>query len=237
MIPKIIHYCWFGEREKPKLVKRCIESWRVHCPDYKLIEWNENNVDINEYPYLRWCFENKKWAYLSDFVRLLVVEKYGGIYLDTDVEIVKKFDYLLEYEAFYGYENSNYVATGLGFGAVKGHITLEAMKNEYSNIVPDKNGNIVPIGCPILNTKALTTLGLTPNGAKTRLYGAIILPPEYMNPYDDCTGKLNVTDNTISIHWYAKSALSKYSIIRSNITRPLHRMFGVNCFSRFKKNS
>lgn len=117
MIPKKIHYCWFGRGEKPKLAKKCIQSWKKYCPDYEIIEWNEDNFDIDQYPYLRWCYDNKKWAFLSDFARLLVVYQNGGIYFDTDVELIKTPDELLGCNAFFGFENDKNIATGLGFGA------------------------------------------------------------------------------------------------------------------------
>lgn len=98
MIPRIIHYCWFGRNEKPKLAQKCITSWQKFCPDYKIIEWTEDNFNIDAYPYARFCYQNKKWAFLSDFVRLIVVAEYGGIYFDTDVELLKKPDELLQYK-------------------------------------------------------------------------------------------------------------------------------------------
>ena len=87
MIPQKIHYCWFGRGEKSKLAKRCIASWKKHCPDYEIIEWNEDNFDIAAYPYAAYCYRQRKWAFLSDFVRLVVVEAHGGLYFDTDVEL------------------------------------------------------------------------------------------------------------------------------------------------------
>lgn len=235
MIPRIIHYCWFGRKDKPALVKKCISSWKKYLPDYKIVEWNEDNFDFDEYPYLRWCYDEKKWAFLSDFARLLIIEKNGGIYFDTDVEVVANLDHLLIYEAFYGFENDEYVATGLGFGSQAHHISIQAMVNQYVSRVPDEEGNLNLEGCPKLNTRALDTLGLNHNGKFQILQGAAILPQDYLNPYDDHTGRLKKTDNTVAIHWYAKSALSKTDIIRSNITRPIHRLFGVNCFAKIKR--
>ena len=107
MIPKKIHYCWLGYGEKPKLVQKCIGSWKTYCPDYELIEWNETNVDIKMNAYVQWCYENRKYAFLSDYIRLLIVEKHGGIYFDTDVEVIKKMDDLLYNEAFFGFETEN----------------------------------------------------------------------------------------------------------------------------------
>lgn len=118
MIPKTIHYCWFGRNPKPKLAEKCIASWRKYCPDYEIIEWNEDNFDVNMNGYTRMCYEQKKYAFLSDYARLLVVAEHGGVYFDTDVELVKPIDPLMELPAFYSFETTEYVATGLGFGSV-----------------------------------------------------------------------------------------------------------------------
>ncbi len=235
MIPKTIHYCWFGGNEKPKLTKRCIKSWEQLCPDYSIIEWNENNFDINQHPYLVWCYKNKKWAFLSDLARLIVVNKNGGIYLDTDVELVRRPDELLNYSAFFCFENSKYVATGLGFGAEKNHETLIEMIRAYDDLKVNEDGSYPLIVCPKLNTEALLSFGLRLNGMRQNIAGAEILPVEYLNPYNDQTGVLNKTDKTISIHWYSKAWLDRKTILRSKMSKPLHRLFGVDCFRKLRK--
>ena len=111
MIPKKIHYGGFGGNEKSKLAKKCINSWKKYCPDYEIIEWNESNFDVTQNDYLRFCYENKKWAFLSDLARLMIIYSEGGIYFDTDVEMIKSIDFLLEYEAFFGFENRKNIAT------------------------------------------------------------------------------------------------------------------------------
>lgn len=231
MIPKIIHYCWFGGNEKPEKAKKCIESWKKYCPDYEIIEWNESNFDVNQNGYTRMCIQEKKYAFLSDYARLVIVEEHGGIYFDTDVEVLKAFDPLLEYEAFYGFENNEYVATGLGFGAIPHHISVQYMKNQYDNLLDGTKGTIT---CPALNTEALVPLGLIKNGQMQNVAGAEIYPVDFFNPYDDTTGRLRKTKNTYSVHWYSKSWLDKKSIIRSKITQPFHRIFGVDCFKWLK---
>lgn len=235
MIPKIIHYCWFGRSEKPRLAEKCITSWKKYCPDFEIIEWNEDNFNIEDYPYAKFCFENKKWAFLSDFVRLLVVYEYGGVYFDTDVEVVKPFDELLKYEAFYGFENVNNINTGLGFGAISKHKTVNAMIQKYNELKVDEEGNYPLVVCPALNTEALIPLGMKLGGQFQNVKGAVILPIDYLNPYDDPTGKLNKTVNTVSIHWYSKSWMDKKIIIRSVITKPFHRIFGNDCFKWLKR--
>ena len=235
MIPKIIHYCWFGRNEKPKLAVKCIKSWEKHCPDYTIKEWNEDTFDIDAYPYARYCYLSKKWAFLSDFVRLVVVEKEGGLYFDTDVELLKNPDELLQYDAFYGFENDKTVASGLGFGAVPGHVTVQKMKEIYLNMIPDEEGKYPVVSCPALNTEALLDLGLKQNGCYQVIHGAAIFPVDYLNPLNDQTGEIKKTQNTISIHWYSKSWISRGARIRSRITRPFHRIFGVDCFRWIKK--
>lgn len=235
MIPKIIHYCWFGGKEKPEKVIKCIQSWKKYLPEYEIIEWNESNFDIAAYPYAQYCYDNRKWAFLSDFARLVIIEKHGGIYFDTDVEVLKSFDDLLQYDAFYGFENNEFINTGEGFGAVKGHATVTAMKDVYLSLKHNSEGSFPVAACPALNTEALLPLGLKPNGKRQNVAGAEILPIDYLNPYDDPTGKLIKTDNTYSIHWYSKSWLSKGTILRSKLTKPLHRIFGTEFFASWRK--
>ena len=236
MIPKIIHYCWFGKGPKPKLAQKCIASWKKYCPNYQIIEWNEENFDVNQNEYTSFCYKNKLWAYLSDYARLKVVYDNGGIYFDTDVEVITSFDTLLGHNAFFGFENDNFIASGLGFGAEKEHKVIKAMLEEYFQLNRNKDGTLQMIGCPALNTQAIKKFGFALNGKCQNIEGIQLLSKEYMNPYEDCTGKLKKTKNTYSIHWFAKSALSKKAKIRAFITRPFHRIFGVDCFYKIKKN-
>lgn len=232
MIPKTIHYCWFGRGEKPRLAKKCIASWRRLLPDYTIREWNEDNFDIQKYPYAAYCLKTKKYAFLSDFARLVIVYEHGGIYFDTDVELIRRPDFLLSSGAFYGFENSSFVATGLGFGAARGHASVEAMMRVYESMKPGPDGQYTMVGCPRINTNALLEFGLQLNGQEQMLGDIHILPPDYLNPYDDPTGRLRKTRNTVSIHWYGKSWMSKKSILRSKLTQPLHRLFGVDAFRK-----
>lgn len=235
MIPKIIHYCWFGGKEKPELAKKCIASWQKHCPDWEIREWNETNFDFTSYPYAQYCLQKGHWAFLSDFVRLAVVAEYGGIYYDTDVEVVRPLDGLCEYDAFYGFELVNQMNTGHGFGAVAGHPTVRAMLAEYLALEPAEDGAYPLIVCTKLNTAALVKLGLQLNGQRQTVAGAQILPIDYLNPYEYTTGRMNRTDNTLSIHWFNQSWISPMAQLRCKLTRPFHRIFGVDCFKWLKK--
>lgn len=232
MIPKKIHYCWFGRKPIPKALQKCINSWKKFCPDYEIVEWNEDNFDINRNGYTRMCYEQKKYAFLSDYVRLLVVEEHGGVYFDTDVELVKNIDSLLQYDAFYCYETPDFVASGLGFGSVAHGKSIKAMLAEYDPLL---NGDQGVIGCPRLNTAALVKLGLKTDGTISCIADAVVLSSDYMNPFDSATGILKKTENTVSIHWYSAAWMSPWKRFRSRVTRLLHRIFGVDAFRRFRK--
>lgn len=229
MIPKKIHYCWFGRGELSTTAKKCIKSWKKYCPDYEIIEWNEDNFDIHQNEYTRKVYAEKKYAFLSDYARLKIVYEQGGIYLDVDVELVKSLDDLLGNDAYFGFETKEFINTGVGFGAKKGNLAIKFLLDEYNQLL---DGTKEVIGCPILNTEGLVKLGLVRNGQLQKLAECTVYPAEYFNPYDDPTGRLNKTKNTYSIHWYAKSWLDKKSIIRSKLTQPLHRIFGTDFFRK-----
>jgi hypothetical protein len=229
MLPKTIHYCWFGGNPKPKLAQKCIASWKKYCPDWEIIEWNESNFDVNQCAYTKFCYENKRYAYLSDYVRLWAVTQKGGIYFDTDVELIKSPDQLLEYGAFFGFEGKQYINTGLGFGAAANHWTVVAMLNAYqAKTTADLEQELSVYKCltgsPKMNTYALTPRGLVQNGKMQMLQDAAILPEDFLCPFDDQTGELNTTPNSVSIHWYGKSANGKMAAFRSRVLRPVKRI-------------
>lgn len=235
MIPKRIHYCWFGGNPKPDSVQKCINSWKEFCPDYEIIEWNESNFDIHCMPFVEQAIEAKKYAFASDVARLMVVYENGGLYFDTDVEVIKSFDDLLENKAFLGFENNEYVASGLGFGSEAGveffkeHI--DAYRNE--NFI-NADGSFHMIGCPRVATKLLLEKGLVQNGQEQLVDEIRIYPTDYFNPFDSITGKLNKTKNTYSIHWYDAS-WSNNSVIKRKLSRLIHRAFGKKLLSYFKR--
>lgn len=132
MIPKIIHYCWFGRGEKSPLIKKCIESWKRYCPDYKIIEWNEYNFNVNINNFTEEAYEAQKYAFVSDYLRLYVLYKYGGIYVDTDLEIKRNIDEFLKNRAFSGFEIENYIPTAI-MGAEKGHPWIKSLLDYYKN--------------------------------------------------------------------------------------------------------
>lgn len=205
-IPKIIHYCWFGGGEFSDLMKECMESWKIFCPDYEIIEWNESNVDLSKCPYAQEALVNKKWSYVSDYVRNYVIYTYGGIYLDTDVMLKKSLDPLLEHEAYAGWEEGA-VNTGLGFGAEKNNEIVKEFISDYFtlNFFCD-DGSVNGIIQPELTTKVLLNHGMeNRDDIIQQVDSFTIYPREYFCPYDIRIEKLKVTPNSYSIHYYSAS--------------------------------
>lgn len=233
MIPKKVHYCWFGNGPKGKKELKCIESWKKFCPDYEIIEWNETNVDLDMMPFVKEAYNAKKYAFVSDVVRLWVLINHGGIYFDTDVEVIKPFDCFLNHKGFIGFENSDYLNTGQCVGAEKGNEIIREMFEYYKDIhFFNEDGSYNLLGCPKVNTEILSKHNLIKNDQYQEIEGFAIYPAEYFNPYDDPTGRLNITENTHSIHWYSKSWLDKKTVLRSKISKPIHRILGSNFFKK-----
>jgi hypothetical protein len=205
-IPKILHYCWFGANPLPELAEKCIESWKKYCPDFEIRRWDESNFDINCNQYVKEAYESEKWAFVTDYVRLYVVYEHGGIYLDTDVELLKSFNELLNYTGFMGFEDHKHINTGLGFGASKNNQIIYEILKVYENIPFIKSGGRFDLMiCPIRNTKVLIKIGLIPNNTKQAIDDVVFLPTEYLSPKDYKSGILNITNNTYSIHHYKAS--------------------------------
>ena len=208
MISKKIHYCWLGGGKKPKLAEKCIKSWKKYCPDYEIIEWNESNLDISSFPlYTRQAYEKKKWGFVPDYIRLWLVYQYGGIYLDTDVELIKKPDGLLEHPAFFGFEDSGFVALGLMFGGEAGNSLIKEMMDDYldrSFIKEDGSLDVTP--SPSINTKVFLRHGLVQNNTFQVVEDkAVVFPADYFCPLGYYSGKTRITDNTVSIHHFMAS--------------------------------
>ena len=207
MIPKVINYCWFGGGRIPKLAKKCIKSWRKHCPDYQIIEWNENNYDLSSAPlYVKQAYQEKKWAFVTDYVRLKVVYDYGGIYLDTDVEIINNIDDLLKYDAFFGFQHDNKINTGLGFGSVKCSKVLFDIMSDYQNIKFIKDDKSLDLlDCPSRNSHVFKEWGFELNGTNQQTDNIALFSVEFFCPMSWIDRKIHITKNTKTIHWYSAS--------------------------------
>ena len=228
-IPKVIHYCWFGKGPKPALAEKCIKSWKKYCPDYQIICWNEDNFDIGQNLYMKQAYDAKKWAFVSDYVRLKVVYDYGGIYLDTDVELLKPIDDLLDNNGFLGYDEKGLVCTGLGFGAEKGNPVIGAFLHDYDDISflrEDGSCDLTP--CPDRNTDRLVQLGMDIAVTDQTFMGIRLLPREYLCPMEYYTGKKTITPKTYSIHHYCASWTSN---VTKRTTR-IKRIIGVKMYDK-----
>ncbi len=207
-IPKKIHYCWFGGNEKPALAEKCIKGWKKKCAGYEIIEWNESNYDIASAPlYVRQAYEAKKWAFVTDYVRLQVVYEHGGIYLDTDVKVIRPLNKMLAYHAYFGFEDGKNINTGLGFGAEKGSPILKELIDDYQDIPFIKeDGSLDLTSCPERNTLIFLRHGLKQDDSLQILEGNIcVLPNEYLCPIDYTTGVKKITKRTLSIHLFQAS--------------------------------
>ena len=228
-IPKVIHYCWFGRGEMPRLAEKCIKSWKEKCPDYEIICWNEDNFDLTQNEYMRQAYEARKFAFVSDFVRLKVIYDHGGIYLDTDVELLKSLDPLLQNKAYMGFDEKGIVATGLGFGAEKGNSILGEFLKDYEDIsfiLPDGSYDLTP--CPDRNTRTLKELGMDLNVHSQTFMDTVFLPQDYLCPMDYYTGKKTITKNTYSIHHYNASWTSPVT----KRTTFVKRIIGVKMYGK-----
>ena len=204
-IPKKIHYCWLGRNPKPKSVLKCIESWKEFCPDYEIIEWNEDNLDISSHLYSKQAYDAKAWAFATDYFRLWIVYTHGGIYLDTDVQVIKSLDPLLEHKAFMGFETEHEINSGLGFGAEAGSAFLAENMKAYDSLVycnPDGTYNRTP--APAYSTEVAKRYGLTPDTGRIQtVLDLTCYPREYFSPKDYFTNRIRTTRNTYSIHHYS----------------------------------
>lgn len=209
MIPKIIHYCWFGGGQLPELSKKCIESWKKYCPDYVIKEWNERNFDLNSSAYVKEAYKEKKWAFVSDYVRLYALINEGGVYMDTDVELLKPIDCFLYERAFLGFEDLKAVSTGI-LGTEKNHPFFVMLLNGYNkrhfyleNRALDLTTNVVTI------TNKCVDAGLKLNNKKQRIEDVLIYPKDYFSPKSLKTGEIALTENSYAIHHFNGSWISE----------------------------
>ena len=247
MIPKIIHYCWFGKNPKPEIIKKCIDSWHRFCPDYQIIEWNESNFDVAGNRYVKEAYESKKWAFVSDYVRLYVLYKYGGIYLDTDCEVLKNLDIFLNYDGVVGgYEEDVYISTATMFSE-KENKWIKTLLDYYCDrpfILPNGKYDLTT------NTTVLTVLSMKRFGfnigdncisfGNVKLYPSVYFAPLAKSKNDALNNKISSfaidKDKTYCIHhgtasWYKRNFKSKFKAFLTRIARTL---LGHKKYTKFK---
>lgn len=233
MIPKIIHYCWFGRNPLPKSAQKCIASWKKYLPDYVVKEWNEDNFDVNAIPYTYDAYEAKKYAFVSDYARFWILYNYGGVYFDTDVEVIRPIDALIEKGAFMGWEKPNSlgvssIAPGLGLAAPQGMSLYKDILNGFENLnFYRENGERNSYSMIPMVTDLLIKHGLKKDGHLQTIDGIIVYPNEYFCPMDAVTGRVNITSDTYTIHWYTMSWLPRSRQWRVKLMRIIRNMFSL----------
>lgn len=221
MIPKIIHYCWFGAGSKSRLIKKCIASWQKYLPDYEFVLWNESNFDLSRYPFAKEAYDCRKYAFVADVARLHALTEYGGIYLDTDVEVLRSFDNLLALKAFIGFEQTGVIQTGV-IGAEPHHHVIEEMLEYYI-----RRGGFDRVADGTVANSTLfadyfkrTGIPLTD---RTAHYESISLfASECFCPINQATQEIVVTPQTYCIHYLAGSWLP----VRDRFTRWIKSYMG-----------
>lgn len=229
LIPKIIHCCWFGSQEPSAQMNDCIESWKKYLPDYQIKIWNEHNLDFSECRYAQEAFKLQKWAFLSDYVRLRVLHEEGGIYFDTDVEVLKIFDDFLELPAFIGFESPEALCTAV-IGSEKGGRWVDRLINLYkSRRFVDDSGEIdYTTNVKFITEVCVSEFGLNLNGCRQNLDDQVeVYPCETFSPIDFQTGIRSSIDKSYSIHHYMGSWLDKRDHRRIALQRRLARIFGA----------
>lgn len=219
MIPKVIHYCWFGRNPLPVSAQKCIDSWRRFLPDYEIKEWNEENFKVNIIPYTQQAYEAKKYAFVSDYARFWILYHYGGLYFDTDVEMIKPLDRIIEKGAFMGIEQGAFidgkpmVAPGLGLGVEAGHPFYEKMLQVYDHLEYRKaDGSFDNTTIVSYTSRELYTHGMVASENLQEVDGIWIYPADYFCPMDSTTGITNITERTVSIHHYDCSWMNHRSL-------------------------
>lgn len=225
-IPKVIHYCWFGGKPLPQSAKKCIESWKRFLPDYKIKEWNESNFDINAIPYIQEAYEANKYAFVSDYARFKILYDQGGLYFDTDVEVIRPLDDIIERGPFMGCEQDASGATtiavnpGLGLGVSPGLGLYKEMLDLYATLhFKNANGTLNQKTVVQYTTELLSKHGISQKKDIQSVAGVWIYPKEYFNPIEMTGRRLVITPNTRSIHHYAATWQSPYRRMKKKIAR------------------
>ncbi len=223
MIEKKIHYCWFGRGEMKPLMKKCLKSWKKYCPDYEIIEWNEDNFDVNSTVWTQQAYEAKKYAFVSDYVRLKVLYEHGGVYMDTDVEVVKPIDEFLSHEVFCGFESFDGINTGI-IGAVPQNNVIKRWLEHYDGLSYIVDGQPCLVPNVIFIKDDLVQHGLIMNDLRQNIGGVEVYPQTYFCPLSLLETENKITENTYTLHhftstWRSEKALKDFARVKRHQTK------------------
>lgn len=236
MIPHTIHYCWFGCHPKPRLIKKCIESWKEYLPDWEIVEWNESNYDVNQNKYIAEAYRQKKWAFVVDYARFDILNRFGGVFLDTDVELLKPIpEEMLDYEAFTGFESVKTVNPGLVYASIAGQAMLERVisayeKREFGQKVNGRLENIVDVVTGVLKKQ-----GLKENNTFQVINKVAVFPKEYFCCFDHETQSFEITGQTVSVHHYFASWSPWYRKFYFRCIKTAASILGKERYLRWKR--
>jgi len=234
MIPKKIHYCWFGNGKLPEKEQKCIESWRKMLPDYELVCWDENNFDINSTQFTKEAYLAKKYAFVADYVRIFVLKQEGGIYLDTDVEVIRSFDDLLQCAFFSGYETDGVIQTGV-IGCEPNSSFISKIYEYYNNrafIKPDGTFDQTPNSAIIANL--MKKQGISMKNKRHSYQELELYPSDYFCPINQATWEIKVTNNTYCIHYLSGSWLSKKDRLSRQLKTIIGSVFGYKVVEQLR---
>lgn len=236
MIPSIIHYCWFGGRPLPPSALRCIASWKKWLPNCEIREWNEQNFDVNAHPYTREAYAAGKFAYVSDFARYKILEEHGGMYFDTDVEVIASLEDLLEKGAFMGMEKAfpHTVSPGLVMAVEPKHPIIREMLDYYDKQTTLLKETLLEVGLVVRGmTEIFKQHGFIPENRYQEVAGVSIYPADYFDPMDNATGKIKLSINTRTIHRYDRT-WSNQSSFYIWLSRLWHRTWLYRLIQNYK---
>jgi hypothetical protein len=206
MIPKIIHYCWFGGNPLPALAIKCITSWEKYLPEYEIKEWNEDNFDMDKFPFAKEASEHRKFAFISDVCRLHALKEEGGIYMDTDVEVLRSLDVFLDKSAFSGFENDDFVPTGIMASEKGSKWAIEMLSYYDGRSFLKENGELDTTSNTYIITQLMKEKGFKMTNTFQEIEGYVsFYPNDYFCPKSYKTGNIELTQNSYCIHHFAKS--------------------------------
>lgn len=234
-IPRIIHYCWFGRGSKSRKIRHCLKSWKKYMPDYQVFEWNEDTFDMGMNAFVKEAYDAKKYAFVSDYVRLYALYHHGGIYMDTDVEVIRPLDRFLNHEVFSGFEDEVYLQSGT-MGAVAQHSWIgELLEYYHGRRFKLADGQLDMTTNTSIMSRITASQGLQLNGQYQVLdNGVTFYPRTYFSPYDYINGASYITDDSYTIHHFSKSWLPRHVRVRSHLKKLIGRYIGPQFVAKMR---